>query len=240
VRAGDGTPEERARDALDDLQHVLPGVADSWNKRVIRNAWDRYPWALGSYSLMKPGLYTTLHGIEDTIEGRVHFAGEQSSMQFAGYMNGAIESGQRAAREVVEALRVRTVRRPPDGISVLLPHLALASASPPTRRNIANHADARAADGEHLPDVPIGLFPIQDAAAVIGIDPEVLGPCTEPVFDARRFHTLEVRVVPGRRRENRVLNGKRPMADRSRLAHRSHKPGKTTVRRPSRPSQRTP
>ena len=110
-RAGVGTPEERARDALGDLERVLPGIARHWNGRVIRNAWDRYPWTLGSYSLLKPGQYTTLHGIEDTVEERVHFAGEQSSLDGSGFMNGAIESGQRAAREVLTALRMRELPR---------------------------------------------------------------------------------------------------------------------------------
>jgi monoamine oxidase len=41
----------------------------------------------------------------------VHFAGEQSSLLDAGYMNGAIETGQRAAREIIAALRLRTQRR---------------------------------------------------------------------------------------------------------------------------------
>jgi len=111
TRAGEGTPDERAREALADLQRVLPGIAPAWNGRVIRNAWDRYPWSQGSYALLKPGQYTTLHGIEDTIEGRVHFAGEQCSMLYAGYMNGAIESGQRAAREVLTTLGVQRTAR---------------------------------------------------------------------------------------------------------------------------------
>jgi len=108
-RAGLGTPEERARDALADLERVLPGIARHWNGRVIRNAWDRYPWTLGSYSLLKPGQYATLHGIEDTIERRVHFAGEQSSLEGSGFMNGAIETGQRAAREVLRAVGIRAL-----------------------------------------------------------------------------------------------------------------------------------
>lgn len=111
ARAGEGTPEERAHDALAHVEPLLPGIGSAWNGRVIRNAWDRHPWTHGSYSLLKPGQYTTLHGVEDTSEGRVHFAGEQSSLLYAGYMNGAIESGRRAAREIVAALQMRMRRR---------------------------------------------------------------------------------------------------------------------------------
>jgi monoamine oxidase len=108
-RAGDGTPEERARDALSDLESVYPGIGARWNGRVIRNAWDRNPWSRGSYSLLKPGQYTAFHGIEHLPEGRVRFAGEQSSEIWFGYLNGAVESGLRAADEVARALRVQRI-----------------------------------------------------------------------------------------------------------------------------------
>jgi monoamine oxidase len=101
--AGEGSAEDRARDALADLARIYPGIGARWNGRVIRNAWDRHPWSRGSYSLLKPGQYTTLHGIEHQAEGRVRFAGEQSSQEWYGYLNGAVESGLRAAGEVLRA-----------------------------------------------------------------------------------------------------------------------------------------
>ena len=107
ARAGEGTPEERARDALAQLEKAHPGLSARWNGRVIRNPWDRHPWSRGSYSLLRPGQYTAFHGIEPLPEGRVRFAGEQSSADWYGYMNGGVESGLRAAREVLVALRVR-------------------------------------------------------------------------------------------------------------------------------------
>jgi len=107
ARAGEGTPEERARDALAQIERIHPGLAARWNGRVIRNPWDRYPWSRGSYSLLRPGQYTALHGIESQAEGRVRFAGEQSSADWYGYMNGGVESGQRAAREVLASVGVR-------------------------------------------------------------------------------------------------------------------------------------
>lgn len=107
AKAGEGTPEERARAALADLELVYPGIARRFNGRVIRNAWDRYPWSRGSYSLLKPGQYTVFHGIEHLPEGRVRFAGEQSSLSWYGYLNGAVESGLRAAGEVLAALGAR-------------------------------------------------------------------------------------------------------------------------------------
>jgi monoamine oxidase len=103
ARAGEGSVEDRARDALADLERVHPGIGARWNGRAIRNAWDRHPWSRGSYSLLKPGQYTAFHGIEHLPEGRVRFAGEQSSQEWYGYLNGAVESGVRAAGEVLRA-----------------------------------------------------------------------------------------------------------------------------------------
>jgi monoamine oxidase len=107
VRAGEGTPEERAQAALADLERIHPGIGRRFNGRVIRNAWDRHPWSRGSYSLLKPGQYAAFHGIEGLPEGRVHFAGEQSSADWYGYLNGAVESGLRAADDVARATGAR-------------------------------------------------------------------------------------------------------------------------------------
>jgi monoamine oxidase len=107
TRAGEGEPGERAREAIADLERALPGVGTHWTGRAIRNAWERYPWTLGSYSLLKPGQYTTLNGAIGERDGAVHFAGEHASADWSGYLNGAVESGQRAAREVVTALRAK-------------------------------------------------------------------------------------------------------------------------------------
>jgi monoamine oxidase len=108
TRSGEGKVEESARRALADLERALPGVAGLWNGKVIRNAWDRNPWTLGSYSLFKPGQYTTLNGILREPEGAAYFAGEHTSDAWSGYMNGAVESGQRAAAEVLSSLGIRS------------------------------------------------------------------------------------------------------------------------------------
>jgi monoamine oxidase len=107
TRAGEGEIAERAGDALAVLDAALPGVAAHYNGRAIRNAWERYPWTRGSYALFKPGQYSAFNGALDTPDGRVHFAGEHTSAAWQGYLNGAVESGQRAGRELAEALGVK-------------------------------------------------------------------------------------------------------------------------------------
>ncbi len=77
---------------------------------MIRNAWDRNPWSLGSYALIRPGQYTSFYGVEAQPEGHVYFAGEHTSIDSQGYLNGAVESGQRAAAEVLASLGARRVK----------------------------------------------------------------------------------------------------------------------------------
>ena len=66
--------------------------------------WAGNPWTKGSYSYWKVGQYTKFAGAEREIEGACHFAGEHTSIDFQGYLNGAVETGQRAAGEVITSL----------------------------------------------------------------------------------------------------------------------------------------
>ena len=110
VRAGQDDIDARARSALRELERIHPGAAATWNGRVIRNAWDRNPWSLGSYALIRPGQYTAFYGVEGEPEGHVYFAGEHTSIESQGYLNGAVESGQRAAGEVLASLGAKRLR----------------------------------------------------------------------------------------------------------------------------------
>ena len=114
-QAGNGYADEQARNALRELEPAMPGAASLWNGRVTRNAWDRYPWSLGSYALIRPGQYTAFYGIEGEREGNVFFAGEHTSIESQGYLNGAVESGQRAAGEVLASLGARRLLKMASG-----------------------------------------------------------------------------------------------------------------------------
>ena len=50
--------------------------------------------------MLRPGQYTTLFGAGSTPEGNVHFAGEHTSVEYFGFLNGAVVSGERAAKAV--------------------------------------------------------------------------------------------------------------------------------------------
>jgi monoamine oxidase len=102
---GSGTPTERAQQFLAQIEPVLPGISSRWNGRATVDYWAGYPWTKGSYSYWKVGQYTKFSGIEGVQEGACHFCGEHTSVDFQGYLNGAVETGERAAGEVAAALR---------------------------------------------------------------------------------------------------------------------------------------
>jgi monoamine oxidase len=102
---GTGSPTERAAQFLGQIEPVLPGISARWNGRATIDFWAGYPWTKGSYSYWKVGQYTKFAGAEREAEGNCHFAGEHTSIDFQGYLNGAVESGERAAGEILAALK---------------------------------------------------------------------------------------------------------------------------------------
>jgi monoamine oxidase len=100
-----GTPQDLAKRFLKQLEPVMPGITGAWDGRATVDSWPTYRWTKGSYSYWKVGQYTRFSGAEGEASGSCHFAGEHTSQDFQGYLNGAVESGQRAAGEVVAALK---------------------------------------------------------------------------------------------------------------------------------------
>ena len=67
--------------------------------------WRAERWSRGGYAVFAPGWKPELRDWLARPHGRVLFAGEHTSVRWQGYMNGAIESGQRAAAEVISMIR---------------------------------------------------------------------------------------------------------------------------------------
>ena len=62
--------------------------------------WERDRWAGGGYAVFDPAFDPLWRDWLARPAGRVVFAGEHTSLRWQGYMNGAVESGQRAAAEI--------------------------------------------------------------------------------------------------------------------------------------------
>jgi monoamine oxidase len=102
---GSGTPGSRAQQFLGQIEPVLPGITPRWNGRATVDYWAGNPLTKGSYSYWKVGQYQKFAGAEGEAVGSCHFAGEHTSVDNQGYLEGAVESGLRAADEVIAALR---------------------------------------------------------------------------------------------------------------------------------------
>jgi monoamine oxidase len=102
---GSGTPTSRAQQFLGQIEPVLPGITKQWNGSATVDWWQGNQWSKGSYSYWKVGQYTKFGGAEGEQVGTCHFCGEHTSVDFQGYLNGGVETGQRAAAEILAALK---------------------------------------------------------------------------------------------------------------------------------------
>lgn len=120
----DGNEEQRGRSGILTLlaggsasdatqaivaKHGIRGLADALDWLGSRDAnlvasrqivWDQDPFARGGYAYFDPGFDPALRPWLARPAGRLFFAGEHTSIKWQGYMNGAVESGRRAAAEV--------------------------------------------------------------------------------------------------------------------------------------------
>jgi monoamine oxidase len=56
-------------------------------------------------SYWKVGQYTKFSGMEKERQGRCHFCGDHTSQDFQGYLNGAVETAERAADEILDDVK---------------------------------------------------------------------------------------------------------------------------------------
>jgi monoamine oxidase len=80
--------------------NLFPHVAPAFNGRAYFVWSPGDPHILGAYSYLAVGQFTKFNGIQGRREGNLHFAGEQTSVNYQGYIEGGLRSGYRCASEV--------------------------------------------------------------------------------------------------------------------------------------------
>jgi monoamine oxidase len=90
----------RAR-ATDELHAARPSTRGRVTPLAVVN-WDRYEWTRGHLAFRAPGQILRFGKVLGDAHGRIHFAGEHTAVTAAG-MEGAMESGERAAFEILTA-----------------------------------------------------------------------------------------------------------------------------------------
>jgi monoamine oxidase len=88
------------RHFLKELGFVYPRLGIGCGRGVMMD-WPGNKWTRGSYSFPRPGEVTRVGPLlRSGYLGRIHFAGEHTCYAFTGYMEGALESGIRAAEQI--------------------------------------------------------------------------------------------------------------------------------------------
>lgn len=98
-------PEGERRDAV--LSQLARAFGDEARRpvEVVEQDWAEEIWTRGCpVGNALPGVLTTLGAPLRERTGRVHWAGTETADAWAGYMEGAVQSGERAASEVLAAL----------------------------------------------------------------------------------------------------------------------------------------
>jgi monoamine oxidase len=95
--------QERDSALNDELDKFYPGFQNKFIKSTFMD-WPTEPWTLASYSFPAPGQVTQQGPmlVSPLNDGRIYLAGEYTCHAFVGYMEGALQSGYRVAKQVVE------------------------------------------------------------------------------------------------------------------------------------------
>lgn len=90
-------PAAREAYTLEHISDFFPEIKAE-ALAFIQYSWREDPWVKGAWATFLPGQWW-MTAVARRPEGRVHFAGEHTSV-WAGWMQGGIESGKRAAAEI--------------------------------------------------------------------------------------------------------------------------------------------
>jgi len=93
--------EEQIRHTLDLFDQVHPGTKAAF-ETATTFSWLNEPFSRGAFMVPHAGEFKTIVPFLAPAEGRIHFAGEHTS-PWPGWIQGALHSGLRAAREVNDA-----------------------------------------------------------------------------------------------------------------------------------------
>lgn len=108
ARWGAMDEETRLEEALEDVSKIHPRIREVYEVGAS-HAWYDDRFANGAFALFEAGQQTQLQADIVRPEGRIHFAGEHCSLYHA-WIQGALESGLRAAQAIHEAPAVQAAR----------------------------------------------------------------------------------------------------------------------------------
>jgi monoamine oxidase len=99
------TPPADATWALSEIDNVFPGTSGAYTGRSYEDHWALDPWVKGAYSYYCVGQATSYAALAQAPEGPYLFAGEHTSSENIGFLDGAVETGEEAAKALLRRLR---------------------------------------------------------------------------------------------------------------------------------------
>ena len=103
--AGDAGVSTDVNRFFNQVDPVFPGLRSYWSGKATSSLPHLDPNLGCSYAIWKLGQHQTLAGYEGTRQGNCLFAGEQTSIDFQGFMEGGATEGQRAGNEILADLK---------------------------------------------------------------------------------------------------------------------------------------
>jgi len=92
--------ELEAKQFIASFNQVFPRINTVYEKALLMN-WVKQSLFQGSYSCYLVGQYSQFHGVEAEPWQNIFFAGECCSLEAQGYMEGACETGETAAKQIM-------------------------------------------------------------------------------------------------------------------------------------------
>jgi monoamine oxidase len=83
-----------------EVEHLYPGMRGAFMGKAFQDNWPRSPHHRGALAYWRVGQVTAFSRTEGAREGNALFAGEHTARGGTGFMNSAVESGERAARQI--------------------------------------------------------------------------------------------------------------------------------------------
>ncbi|MBX7195313.1 MAG: FAD-dependent oxidoreductase [Sandaracinaceae bacterium] len=90
---------------LSELEPVFPGISRLWNGKAAGSMAHRNRFWGSSYAYWRVGQGALFGGHEQARQGNVFFAGEHTSTDFQGFMEGAASTGVAAGEEILASIR---------------------------------------------------------------------------------------------------------------------------------------
>jgi monoamine oxidase len=112
VAVGTGNISNLAQKLVLQLDGIFPGMKQAnLAGKVARSYWSNNPYIQGSYACYLVGQWTKFHGVEQERVGNLFFAGDSVSLENQGFMEGGCETGEAAAKAILQDLGLKRETR---------------------------------------------------------------------------------------------------------------------------------